>query len=115
MITVFWDRKGNRVGLFAEGHAGAGPPGHDLVCAAVSALLQTAVYTVMRIGLSETPRSSLTSGHAALVCRYRTEEEERRLLGALSVIADGLLMLAKRYPEHIEIIKPFETAERSGE
>lgn len=28
------------------GHAGAGPPGHDLVCAAVSTLVQTFVRSV---------------------------------------------------------------------
>ena len=39
MIQVTYDRKHNR--LIAKGHAGSGKPGHDLVCAAVSALTMT--------------------------------------------------------------------------
>ncbi len=115
MIVVYWDRRGKRVGLFVEGHADSGPFGHDLVCSAVSALVQTAVYTTMRLALTETPRSSITSGRAALLCRCRTEEEYQRVYSALAVISDGLLLLAQHYPEHIKIMKPFDAAEGSKE
>ena len=33
------------------GHAGAGPPGHDLVCAAVSTLVQTFVQSAEQLNI----------------------------------------------------------------
>ena len=39
MIRVIYHPQHNR--LTADGHAGSGPQGHDLVCAAISALALT--------------------------------------------------------------------------
>ena len=114
MVQVLWQNDGKCIALYVQGHADAGPVGHDLICAAVSALVQTAVYAAMRIAHEETPRSFLTSGHAALLCRCRTGREHRRLYDALSVVEDGLLLLSQNYPEHIRIIKPL-TAEKRRE
>ena len=113
MITVLWDVGNRRVGLYIRGHAGAGPKGHDLVCAAVSVLAQTAIYTAYKLSLSDDVQSVIENGHAAILCRCREKEEHRRLCEAFSVIADGLFLLARRYPENITILKPLKAAERS--
>ena len=47
-VTVERDAGGAITGFSAAGHAGAGPMGSDVVCAAVSALVQTAA-----LGLQE--------------------------------------------------------------
>ncbi|MBQ9747551.1 MAG: ribosomal-processing cysteine protease Prp [Clostridia bacterium] len=115
MITVLWDKRDRRVGLYIEGHACAAPKGYDTICAAVSVLAQTAVYTAMRLSLSDEPQSVLRTGYAALLCRCRTAEEHRRLCEALSVIADGLFLLARRYPDHIQIMRPLNAEEGGNE
>jgi len=40
MICVRFERAEGRMLLETTGHAGSGPVGHDIVCAAVSALVQ---------------------------------------------------------------------------
>ena len=47
-ITVYKDHQDIH-GFATEGHAGAAPEGQDIVCAAVSAIVQTAVFSLHEI------------------------------------------------------------------
>ena len=50
MITITVYRQGQDIHGFAtEGHAQAAPEGQDIVCAAVSAIVQTAVFSLHEI------------------------------------------------------------------
>lgn len=45
-VKIFRDAKGDMVGFEIKGHANAGAHGEDVVCAAISALTQTALLGV---------------------------------------------------------------------
>ena len=44
MITIIYDEKGKDMSLQTSGHAGYAPKGQDIVCAAVSTLMQSLAY-----------------------------------------------------------------------
>ena len=46
MTTIIYDEKGKDMSLQASGHAGYAPKGQDIVCAAVSTLMQSLAYSV---------------------------------------------------------------------
>lgn len=89
-------------GLSVSGHAGAqkNAEGHDLVCCAVSALMQTLLYTASKSGQMldhETEdgylRVAITPG----------QKFTRELQIMFRTVEDGIEMLAQAYPECIEI------------
>ena len=71
-----------------SGHAGAGEPGRDPVCAALSILMYTLLST---LPAGETERE-LNDGF----CRVRGGGR-----AAYEVIAAGLRLLAEEFPEHV--------------
>ena len=46
MIQITYNEMGDMMFLRAEGHAEFAPKGQDIVCAAVSALMQTLAYSL---------------------------------------------------------------------
>ena len=46
MINIIYNEAGQDMVLRAEGHAGDAPKGQDIVCAAVSTLMQSLAYSV---------------------------------------------------------------------
>ena len=57
MIKIIYvaDPEGGKLTMRAEGHAGYAPAGQDIVCAAVSCLMQTLAYALRR---TNTPRAA---------------------------------------------------------
>lgn len=113
MITaVLWSRKNEKnhkeVGLTLDGHAGAGPEGHDLVCAGVSALAGALGSAVERMGrsgmLAEIPRVYLFKG-CAFIAAEPKEEWMDAVLMAYWTIQNGIVELAEQYPENIELLQ----------
>ena len=101
MIHVTYYRTYNRVTV--EGHAGAGPEGHDLVCAGVSALALTLAGNVSYMEAQEAVRNvivKLVEGNAEIECspyrRYKDSVE--RIFRAICV---GFELLATKYPDNI--------------
>ena len=101
MIRVTYHRLYNRVTV--EGHAGAGPEGHDLVCAAVSALALTLAGNVSHMESQEAVRNviiKLEDGAAEIQCtpyrRYKDSVEQ-----ILRAICVGFELLATKYPNNI--------------
>lgn len=89
-------------GLIVTGHAGGkkNAQGHDLVCCAVSALMQTLLYTASKSGhmLDHDAKDghmhiSITPGQAFT----------RELQVMFRTVEDGIEMLAQAYPECVEI------------
>jgi uncharacterized protein YsxB (DUF464 family) len=85
-----------------SGHAGAGPAGYDVVCAAVSVLTRTAFRV-----LSEREGITLRGGAPERgVFRMETEYQEagKEFLAACGTfLVDGLASVAEMYPEHVTI------------
>ena len=101
MIEVIYYRQYNRVTV--EGHAGAGPEGHDLVCAAVSALALTMAGNVSYMEAQEAVHGviiNLDEGNAEIQCtpyrRYKDSVEQ-----IFRSICVGFELLATKYPDHI--------------
>ena len=101
MIHVTYYRLFNRVTV--EGHAGSGPEGHDLVCAAVSALALTLAGNVAHMQAQDAVRDVITKldeGNAEIQCTpYRRYKDSARQI--LSAICVGFELLATKYPENI--------------
>ena len=85
--------------LTITGHAGAGPPGHDIVCAAVSVLLQTLVASIEELTDDEI-EYDINPGNARLEYEHLSEKS-RTLMGAFFI---GISGVAEGYPECITII-----------
>lgn len=101
MIQVTYYRRYNRVTV--EGHAGSGPEGHDLVCAAVSALALTLAGNVSHMEAQGTVREAvieLKEGDAQIQCTAsRRFKDSVELI--FHVICVGFELLATKYPNNI--------------
>ena len=101
-ITAVLDSSGVLKSCTASGHAGAGKTGSDIVCAAVSVLMRTAVCTLSgKEGITircEAPEPGflfLEAGYTA---------EGREFLSAAGVfLTQGLASVAEEYPEHCKL------------
>ena len=101
MIRVIYYRTYNRVTV--EGHAGSGPEGHDLVCAAVSALALTLAGNVSYMEAQEAVHGviiNLAEGNAEIQCTpyRRYKDSAQQIFRAICV---GFELLATKYPDNI--------------
>ena len=101
MIQVVYHRSYHRVTV--EGHAQSGDPGHDLVCAAASALAYTLAGNVANLadhGQAKKPTMELSVGKAEIVC-----SPVSRFRATVTMIFDavcvGFELLAAHYPDYI--------------
>ena len=101
MIKVTYYRDYNRVTV--EGHAGAGPEGHDLVCASASALALTLAGNVKYMEAQDAVHGvtiKLAEGNAEIQCTpyRRYKDSAQQIFRAICV---GFELLATKYPENI--------------
>lgn len=101
MIKVIYHRQYNRVTV--EGHAGSGPEGHDLVCAAVSAIALTLAGNVSYMEAQEAVHGviiKLEEGNAEIQCTpyRRYKDSAQQIFRAVCV---GFELLATKYPKNI--------------
>jgi len=92
MIRIYRPEK-TKVTL--RGHAGSAEHGHDLICAAVSALVLTLAYNVADF---PQPKLWLDPGDTQLACPAAAEAVQ-----AFDCIWKGFQLLAELYPEYIQI------------
>ena len=101
MIHVTYYRQYNRVTV--EGHAGSGPEGHDLVCAAVSALALTLAGNVSYMKAQDAVYGEilkLEEGNAEIQCTpYRRYKESAQQI--FRSVCVGFELLATKYPGNI--------------
>ena len=89
----------------AEGHAGAGEYGQDIVCAAVSVLLQTLANEVTeaaRAGLLAVGVVALGDGWMK-VEMTPTAQTQDMVEAWVELVQDGIDALAESYPENVEL------------
>ena len=89
----------------AEGHAGAGEYGQDIVCAAVSVLLQTLANEV-----TEAARAGLLAvgvvahGDGWMKVEMTPTDQTQEMADAwVELVQDGIDALAESYPENVEL------------
>lgn len=101
MINVTYYRQYNRATV--EGHAGSGPEGHDLVCAAVSALTQTLAANVSNMEAQEAVYDTiikLEEGNAEIQCTpYRRYKDS--VAQIYRAICAGFELLSTKHPNNI--------------
>jgi len=101
-IEAVFDQNGVLRSCKASGHAGAGKTGTDIVCAAVSVLMRTAVRALSGregIGLRcDAPEPGLLSIEADY-----TAEGREFLFAAGVFLAEGLASVAEEYPNHCRL------------
>ena len=96
MITIIYDEKEHDMILQASGHAGYAPKGQDIVCAAVSCLMQTLAYSVDGGTATRDPGGDN-------VLRVQAAQSSDAL-AKFELVTDGLMLLAKQYPENARFV-----------
>ena len=96
MITIIYDEKGHDMILQASGHAEYAPKGQDIVCAAVSALMQTLAYSVDGGTVTQSQDD----------CNILTVQAEQSFdnMAKFELVTDGLMLLAQQYPENVRSV-----------
>ena len=108
MVTVKVERDASGLvrKIIAEGHALFDKHGQDIVCAAVSALLQTAAQGLQeRLGVAVQYTSR--NGKLRMSLPRKDFESEEAAVGArilLDCIVMGLESIARDYPGHVRLI-----------
>lgn len=95
MITIRSDEGGFAI----TGHAGYAQPGQDIVCAAISALLQTFVAAAEEL-TADKLNCVISAGNA--VIRYTDLSEQGQLLMRSFFI--GVQMIAESYPQYVRLV-----------
>lgn len=101
MIRVAIERDGSgRIwGFQAQGHAGAGPRGNDIVCAAVSVLTDS-VFLGLEKHLHRAMSWKADSGNISVSLQ---DEPDNMTEAILATMVLGLSEIQKAYPEKIRI------------
>lgn len=102
MIRVQVKRQGNNeiISFAVKGHAGYAPHGEDIVCAAVSALVQTTVLGIAEnIGLE--PEVTVKDGYLGCELPAMNEKEKELVYLLVEVMLTGLREIKKQYPKYL--------------
>lgn len=99
MIKIIYeaDPEGGKLTMRAEGHAGYAPAGQDIVCAAVSCLMQTLAYSAAE---DEHTSSCIYQGKDGPVVSVEAGDSVL-MRDKFELVADGLDLLAEQYPENV--------------
>mgnify|MGYP004572954043 CR=1 FL=1 len=98
MITIIYDEAGQDMSLQASGHAGYAPKGQDIVCAAVSTLMQSLAYSVDSGTVTCDP-----GGENILRVQASRSLDT---LAKFELVTDGLMLLAQQYPANVRFVNP---------
>lgn len=95
MITVTYNKADCE--LTIKGHAGAGEYGHDLVCAAMSALW----YTIRKAAQSRVD-SAIYEAPGDSEARLKPTHEAHIIM---DTVVNGIECIAEEFPENIKLIR----------
>ena len=98
MIKATFTESGHKLSLRLEGHAGYAEEGKDIVCAAISTLLQSFIASVEEL-TTDNLKCVISAGNA--VIRYKDLSEQAQLLMKSFFI--GCQMIADNYPEYVTV------------
>ncbi len=101
-VCVRKDSRARLSSFFASGHAGWAESGEDVVCAAVSAILQAAW-----LGLSEVSAVAVTATRENGRLELAWPAEKRGDAGVAAIVGTAALAverIAAQYPDHVRVI-----------
>lgn len=99
MISVtFVEKNGKFISLEVKGHAGSGPYGHDLVCAAVSGILLGGLNN-LQDGY-QNYKSEVKEGHVYLEALKEVSEHDYIVL---ETIEKQIESVASSYPKNVKL------------
>lgn len=108
MIKIIYvaDPEGGKLTMRAEGHAGYAPAGQDIVCAAVSVLVQTLANKVDAAARSGRLLTSYVQHGETFVVQALPKPGPNNLMVAswFDFVEEGLRALAEAYPDNVELI-----------
>ena len=102
MIQVTYNEVGDEMILRAEGHAGYAEKGKDIVCAAVSVLMQTLACSVDADNTGNTFELSDGKNGNRLTVQAPMSVLNR---DKFDLVVEGLIRLAENYPENVQFKK----------
>ncbi|MCS7234300.1 MAG: ribosomal-processing cysteine protease Prp [Synergistetes bacterium] len=94
-ITLFYDK--DMINILANGHTGYAEEGKDIVCAAISALLQTFI-----LWLEDEYGKSLYLEKRKGVLNFKFPADEKSKF-VLSIFLKGLKEISKNYPKYVKL------------
>jgi uncharacterized protein YsxB (DUF464 family) len=100
-VTFSRDSRNRLSSVFADGHADWAEHGRDIVCAAVSAILQAA-----RLGLEEHAGVAVDAHQEGGLMRLRWPEAVRddpRVVAIVTTAELATAKIAEQYPQHVAI------------
>ena len=100
-VIFYRDERDRLAGIAARGHADFAVHGRDIVCAAVSAVLQAA-----RLGLEEHAGVELAARQTPGVLRLSWAEPARELESLRAIVTTAELavaQIARRFPDHVRL------------
>jgi uncharacterized protein YsxB (DUF464 family) len=101
-VHIRRDSRGRLSSFFAAGHAGWADPGKDIVCAAVSTLLQAAW-----LGLDEVAKidvAGVRDGGELMLAWPDASRDDPGVRAIVETVALSVITLAKQFPDHISIV-----------
>lgn len=103
MIRVTQTDDGKTLALAVTGHAGKGPKGEDIVCAAATMLAYTLAQNVQkyRLGLKGRPKIQMKEGDIIIRCRPK-DRHGNQLRLVYETIGEGYRLLSFNYPDAVE-------------
>ena len=109
MTTVTLDLlpSGSISGFCSKGHAGLAPSGEDIVCAGISAILQTAYLGLKEVaGLFVGMEMDENAGRMTLVLERELPDQQRHNADIIfNTMRLGLLSLKEAYPDYLNIVE----------
>lgn len=108
MIQVSFSELLNGFVFECDGHAGMAPKGHDLVCAAASALclaLHGRLRELQSEGEIRISQYSVSDGYMAVACEYTGGAISwDRAYSAVKTVLSGFEAVEELYPEYIILL-----------
>ncbi len=102
--VVISKKDGHIVSVDADGHTGYGAEGEDIVCAALSSIIQTAVLGLMRVaGLSVGFETEADGGILRLTIPELSDEDRHNADMILNTMLCGVADLYEGYSDYIEL------------
>ena len=99
MIEITYDEANYSVTV--KGHAGYCAPGHDIVCAGVSALLYAVKYRAEEAHRAQTDLTK--KGFGFVRCYPVSERDEALCREMLETAMTGLRAIASSWPEYVRV------------
>lgn len=87
----------------ASGHAGTGPRGFDIVCAAFTVLVRTAYSALAGLPGARIEGRAANAGSLDFIVKSLPAEMRERALGMSAYLFEGLSALEREFPEAVEI------------